>query len=103
MTIHRYMDSMQEAVIKTLMRVSLIAVAGLSTPALGQEASLFTLEMQPALNESELHRIQGQGAHFHPPVLYPVHIILWDESDRQTGKPQRNGNITIQMTIGKES
>lgn len=95
---------MLETVTKTLMRVSLIAVAGLSIPALGQEANLSVLDTQTTLNESELHQIQGQGAHFRPPELHPVNIILWDESDRKAGKPQRNGNnITVQMTIGKQS
>jgi len=97
------MGSMLETVTKILVRVSLIAVAGLSIPALGQEANLLALDTQPILNESELRQIQGQGVQFHPPALQPVYIILWDEADRKTGKPQRNGNITVQMTIGKES
>jgi len=103
MKIHQYMNSIVESGIKALMRVSLILVAGLSFPALGQEENLTALEMQPALDETELHRIQGQGARFQLPALYPVHIILWDESDRGAGKPQRNGNITVQVTIGNKS
>lgn len=103
MKMHRYIHSALESTTKTLMRVSLIAVAGLSIPALGQEANLVGLELQPTLNELELHQIQGQGAHFRPPELQPVYIILWDESGQKSNKPQRNGNITVQMTIGNES
>lgn len=103
MRIHQYKNSILEAGIKALMCVSLILAVGLSFPALGQEENLTALEMQPALDEIELHQIQGQGAHFQLPVLHPVHIILWDESDRGAGKPQRNGNITVQVTIGNKS
>lgn len=100
---NRQIRAMLKLAGRSLLSASLITVAATSNSALADDASLALLNSHPSLNEVELQRIQGQGARFSLQEVHPVHIILWDEDGRPPGKPRRNGNINIQVTMGRES
>lgn len=91
-----------------LLFASLLVASTTFSNAVAQDAQDFQgLSSLPAINDSELRQIQGQGIHQRIPAeALELGIILWDEGGKghdqgpTHGKPKQSVDVIVRNNIG---